>query len=62
MPVTLEHANITVSDADATAAWMQNLFGWHIRWEGAAKDGGRSVHIGSADQYLALYQLSLIHI
>ena len=56
MPVTLEHANITVSDADATAAWMKDLFGWHIRWAGDAKDGGRSVHVGSDDQYLALYQ------
>lgn len=56
MPVVLEHANVTVTDADATAAWMQTLFGWHVRWDGASKDGGRSIHVGSDDQYIALYQ------
>jgi len=56
MTARLEHANITVSDAEATAAWMSDLFGWHIRWDGPAINGGRSVHIGTDDQYLALYQ------
>lgn len=56
MPATLEHANITVSDADATAAWMCDLFGWHVRWKGPAIDGGTSLHVGTEAQYLALYQ------
>ena len=47
MPVAkLEHANITVTDPDATAAWMKHVFGWHIRWQGASKDNGRSIHVG----------------
>jgi catechol 2,3-dioxygenase-like lactoylglutathione lyase family enzyme len=55
MPALLEHANITVSDPTATAAWMEKLFGWHIRWQGDAIMGGRTIHIGTDDQYLALY-------
>lgn len=56
MPAHLEHANFTVSDATRTARWMTELFGWRIRWEGPAKDGGKSIHIGTNAQYLALYQ------
>lgn len=56
MPVAkLEHANITVTDPDATAAWMKHVFGWHIRWQGASKDNGRSIHVGGKDDYIALY-------
>lgn len=56
MTAHLEHANFTVSDADKTAAWMSDLFGWHIRWQGPSIGGGRSLHIGTEDHYLALYQ------
>jgi catechol 2,3-dioxygenase-like lactoylglutathione lyase family enzyme len=56
MSATLEHANITVSDADRTVAWMRDLFGWHVRWEGPVSVGGRSVHVGTETQYLALFQ------
>lgn len=56
MPARLEHANITVSDATRTAGWMADLFGWHTRWQGPSKDGGVSIHVGSKDQYIALYQ------
>ncbi len=56
MPVTLEHTNYTVSNAQKTAAWMADLFGWHIRWQGPAKDGGHTIHVGNDAQYLALYQ------
>lgn len=58
MTAMLEHANVTVSNAQETAVWMADLFGWHIRWEGPSLDGGRSLHIGSESQYLALYQPS----
>ncbi len=51
----LEHANITVSNPDKTAAMLSNLFGWHIRWHGAAMNGGRTVHVGGDADYLALY-------
>ncbi|AEI94724.1 VOC family protein [Roseobacter litoralis] len=56
MPAQLEHANFTVSDAHKTALWMQTLFGWDVRWQGPAIDGGLSLHIGTDTQYLALYQ------
>lgn len=55
MPAILEHVNFTVSNPDATAAWMCDLFGWHVRWQGEAIDKGRSVHVGSDTDYLALY-------
>ncbi|QFT57522.1 Glyoxalase/Bleomycin resistance protein/Dioxygenase superfamily protein [Sulfitobacter sp. THAF37] len=55
MAALLEHANYTVSDPAATAAWMVKLFGWHIRWQGDAKAGGYTIHVGSEDHYLALY-------
>ncbi|ATG34422.1 MULTISPECIES: VOC family protein [Phaeobacter] len=55
MTVRLEHANITVSSPESTAAWMQDVFGWHIRWQGEAISGGYSLHVGEADSYLALY-------
>ena len=55
MPAMLEHTNLTVSDPDATAAWMCDLFGWHIRWAGNAMEAGRTVHVGTDNLYLALY-------
>lgn len=51
----LEHVNITVADARATAAFLEGLLGWHIRWQGAALNGGYSVHVGEGDSYLAVY-------
>lgn len=51
----IEHVNVTVRDPDRTAALMEAIFGWRIRWRGPARDGGRTIHIGSDDHYLALY-------
>lgn len=51
----LEHVNVTVSDPDAAAKLMGEVFGWSVRWQGPAIAGGRTVHVGSQDQYLALY-------
>ncbi|MEL6685569.1 MAG: VOC family protein [Pseudomonadota bacterium] len=51
----LEHVNITVADPQKTAAMLSDLFGWHIRWEGAAMNGGYTLHVGSDDNYIALY-------
>ncbi|WP_323769949.1 VOC family protein [Antarctobacter sp.] len=51
----LEHVNITVPDAKATAAFLSRLLGWHVRWEGASLNQGYSVHVGEKDSYLALY-------
>src|SRR5579862_9342484 len=51
----IEHVNVTVRDPNRAAALMQNLFGWRIRWQGPAMSGGRTVHVGSNEGYLALY-------
>jgi len=53
--MNLEHVNITVPDPKASAAILCELFGWHVRWQGAAKDDGFTVHVGYRDSYLALY-------
>jgi catechol 2,3-dioxygenase-like lactoylglutathione lyase family enzyme len=51
----LEHVNVTVSDPERAAALMEDLFGWHVRWRGPAKAGGRTVHVGTDAQYVAFY-------
>ena len=51
----LEHVNVTVPDTQKTAKRLSDLFGWHIRWEGAAVNGGYTVHVGTDDSYVALY-------
>ena len=55
MSARIEHLNVTVADPDATAAMLIDLFGWHIRWQGSAIHGGRTIHVGSGDDYLAVY-------
>lgn len=52
----LEHMNITVPNPDDSAAILCELFGWHVRWAGEAKDNGYTVHVGDDDSYLALYR------
>ncbi len=52
----LEHVNFTASDPDALADLMCRLFGWQVRWSGAALGGGRTVHVGGEDAYLAIYR------
>lgn len=51
----IEHVNVTVSDPDRTASLLQRIFGWHVRWSGPARDGGRTIHVGSDQHYIALY-------
>ena len=51
----LEHVNITVSDPKRSAALMEALFGWKLRWEGPAINGGYTVHVGDDEDYLAFY-------
>ncbi len=51
----IEHVNISVADPQRSAALMEELFGWHIRWEGPAIGNGYTVHVGNQDDYLALY-------
>ena len=51
----LEHANITVNDPERTAALLQDLCGWHERWRGPSRLGGRTIHVGNERDYIALY-------
>lgn len=52
----LEHVNLTVSDNVRSARLLADLTGWAIRWRGATSEGGETIHLGSDDAYLALYQ------
>lgn len=51
----LEHVNVTTTSARETAQLMVEVFGWRIRWEGPAKLGGHSIHVGTDGSYVALY-------
>ena len=53
MQTSIEHVNITVKDPTATAAMLNDLFGWEIRWQGEAINGGFTVHVGTQSDYLA---------
>lgn len=54
-PARIEHVNITVPDSEHAARIFEQIFGWHVRWRGRAASGGHTVHVGSANHYLALY-------
>ncbi len=54
----LEHANITVTDPDRSAALFKALLGWEERWRGPSLLGGRTIHVGEPDNggnYIAIY-------
>lgn len=51
----LEHVNVTVTDPEATAQLLVDLFGWRIRWSGPGMTTGRTVHVGTDDSYVALF-------
>jgi len=51
----IEHVNVTVSNPERAARLMEELFGWQVRWKGAARNGGHTIHVGSKEHYLALY-------
>src|ERR1043165_8437633 len=51
----IEHVNLTVSQPERSAKLLENLFGWQVRWQGPARDGGRVIHVGDATNYLAVY-------
>ena len=53
----LEHVNITVSNPQRSAAMLCDLFDRHVRWEGAAKNGGTTLHVGTKDSYVAVYSM-----
>lgn len=51
----LEHANLTVSDPGRSAALLADRCGWHVRWSGPAKSGGRTIHVGTDRDYIAFH-------
>lgn len=51
----IEHANLTVTDPERSAALFERLLGWHERWRGPSQMGGNTIHVGSDSTYLALY-------
>ena len=51
----IEHVNVTVSNPERAARLIEELFGWQVRWKGAARNGGHTIHVGSKEHYLALY-------
>ena len=52
----LEHVNLTVADAERSAAFYSDLLGLHIRWKGDIGDGQPGIHVGDDRAYLALFQ------
>lgn len=56
MTALLEHVNITCPNPDETATWMCEVFGWHVRWAGPSLGSGRTVHVGTDTNYIALYR------
>ena len=56
MPIgTLEHVNISVTDANRIAGLLERLTGWDRRWEGPAMNAGRTIHLGTESAYIAIY-------
>jgi catechol 2,3-dioxygenase-like lactoylglutathione lyase family enzyme len=51
----IEHANLTVSDPERSAALLRDLCGWRERWRGPSQMGGWTIHVGDEDDYVALY-------
>ena len=44
-----------VAMEESVLRWMCDLFGWHVRWRGDSIHAGKSLHVGSDTDYLALY-------
>lgn len=51
----LEHANISVTDPERSARLLIDLNGWRERWRGPSQKHGWTIHVGSGEQYVALY-------
>ncbi len=52
----IEHANITVSNIEASVDFYLRLFGGRVRWEGLNGAGRRAAHIGDESTYLSLFE------
>ncbi len=51
----LEHVNVTATDPERTAKFLCEVFDWKIRWSGPSLGDGWTMHVGSDDNYIALY-------
>lgn len=51
----IEHVNVTVTDPERAARLMESVFGWKVRWQGLSMAGGRTIHVGTGEHYVALY-------
>jgi len=51
----LEHINFSVTDGERSAELLEQLTGWHRRWEGPSLDNGRSIHLGDDHAYVAIH-------
>ena len=51
----IEHVNLLVSDIERSSELFEKLLGWRRRWQGAAMNGGETIHVGEEVTYLALY-------
>ena len=55
MSIRLEHANMVVRDIDATLRFLQTAIPeFRVRREGKTWQGGRWVHVGTDDSYIAV--------
>jgi catechol 2,3-dioxygenase-like lactoylglutathione lyase family enzyme len=52
----LEHVNLTVADAERSAAFYRDLLGFTLRWKGELPDGRALRHVGDDRHYLALFE------
>ena len=50
----LDHISIIVPDPDRTARGLCELFGWQVRSAEPITGGGRLVHVGTDESYVAL--------
>ena len=50
---TLEHLNYSTPNPTKTAAWMVEVFGWKIRWQGPIIECGFTMYIVDDVSYLA---------
>ncbi|MBU6371725.1 MAG: VOC family protein [Alphaproteobacteria bacterium] len=55
MGAVIEHVNLTVADPERSARLLHDVFGWEERWRGPSALGGRTIHVGDAAGYVALY-------
>ncbi len=59
MAIRLEHANLVVRDVDGMIGFLRTAFPeFHIRGEGRNLQGGRWVHVGNDETYVALNEAS----